>query len=283
MLNSDFIHSKISNIESCTSEDAVHFSTLIDLYPFSSSFSILYLKSLANSKDIRLQAELEKHAFRIQSRSILYDLLTNSKELDSTISVNNIEREEDSEIIFTEEETAINSPLVEEIETRDEELEKQILAAAFSDNYVDTILDQKEPELEELVINADEIVSFPNEDTSVKFKPKEKDLSPKSFGSWLKLVQNNSSISEVEEEEETKKEFYTFDKPKKEFFSPAKTAKQSIDSNKMPVSETLAKIFILQGNYPKAIYVFEQLSLINPEKKTYFASQIKLIKKKNNL
>ena len=283
MLNSDFIHSKLSNIESCTSEDAVHFSALIDLYPFSSSFSILYLKSLANSKDIRLQAELEKHAFRIQSRSVLYDLLTNSKELESSISSDNIEREEDSEITFIPEEITINLPLVKEIEGRDEELEKQILAAAFSDNYVDTILDQKKPELEELVINADEIVFFPDEVTSLNFKPKEKDLSPKSFGSWLKLVQNNSSISEVEEEEETKKEFYTFDKPKKEFFSPAKTAKQSIDSNKMPVSETLAKIFILQGNYPKAIYVFEQLSLINPEKKTYFASQIKSIKKKNNL
>ncbi len=283
MLNSDFIHSKLSNIESCTSEDAVHFSALIDLYPFSSSFSILYLKSLANSKDIRLQAELEKHAFRIQSRSILYDLLTNSKELDRTISVNNTEREEDSEITFIPEEITINLPLDKKIEGRDEELEKQILAAAFSENYVDTILEQKEPELEELTTNSDEIVSFPNEDTSVKFKPKEKDLSPKSFGSWLKLVQNNSSISEVEEEEETKKEFYTFDKPKKEFFSPVKTAKQSIDSNKMPVSETLANIFILQGNYPKAIYVFEQLSLINPEKKTYFASQIKSIKKKNNL
>lgn len=283
MLNSDFIHSKLSNIESCTSEDAVHFSTLIDLYPFSSSFSILYLKSLANSKDIRLQAELEKHAFRIQSRSVLYDLLTNSKELESSIFSDNIEREEDSEITFIPEEITINIPLVKEIEGRDEELEKQILAAAFSDNYVDTILDQKETELEDLVINADEIVFFPDEVTSLNFKPKEKDLSPKSFGSWLKLVQNNSSISEVEEEEETKKEFYTFDKPKKEFFSPAKTAKQSIDSNKMPVSETLANIFILQGNYPKAIYVFEQLSLLNPEKKAYFASQIKLIKKKNNL
>ena len=48
----------------------------------------------------------------------------------------------------------------------------------------------------------------------------------------------------------------------------------------MPVSETLARIFELQGNLPKAIYVYEQLSLIFPKKKTYFASQINLLKKK---
>ncbi|NBX81313.1 MAG: hypothetical protein EBQ94_13240, partial [Flavobacteriales bacterium] len=68
-------------------------------------------------------------------------------------------------------------------------------------------------------------------------------------------------------EEPKKTEYYNFDKPKKEFFSPSKKAKESVDENKMPVSETLAKIFALQGNYPKSIYVYEQLILIFPEKK----------------
>jgi hypothetical protein len=44
----------------------------------------------------------------------------------------------------------------------------------------------------------------------------------------------------------------------------------------------LAKIFALQGNYPKAIYAYEQLMLSNPEKKIFFASQIKELKKKLN-
>ena len=49
--------------------------------------------------------------------------------------------------------------------------------------------------------------------------------------------------------------------------------------NKNPVSETFARILLLQGKKDKALEIFEQLILKFPEKKAYFAAEIEKLKK----
>ena len=69
-------------------------------------------------------------------------------------------------------------------------------------------------------------------------------------------------------------------KEKQDFYSGVKAAKNSLQENDDFNTETLAEIYVKQGNYPKAIKIYEQLMLSNPEKKLFFASRINYIKQK---
>ena len=56
-------------------------------------------------------------------------------------------------------------------------------------------------------------------------------------------------------------------------------AKESLIENESLVTPTLAKVYLEQGHYDKAISAYTKLCLKYPEKNSLFANQIKLINK----
>jgi hypothetical protein len=350
MLSSESIHQQMRNTSSCSTLQLNELKELMDLYPYASSIVTLYLKSLANDQDLRLSSQLEKYAYQIPNRTLLYDLLVTQTNNDRNQTETQAEViQEDGRVIPMEVEAveSINAiaPIsteinpVQEVETvnlpeeETEELETLIEPVAKSDVFVtEEITKETEvpqegeeesflniPHQNEVAREMDEVdtliqsavisssylqLAYPGaaeevEKNEIKLLDEEAEkeseetehhqvlettvtVEPKSFTDWLKMGEILDGGKDELEVEEKKPSFYHFEKPKKEFYSPAKKAKESVSENAMPVSETLAQIFALQGNINKAIQVYEQLSLSFPEKKSFFATQIRNLKRKLN-
>ena len=193
---------------------------------------------------------------------------TEAETVVETVVETEVEAETEAEVEVEVEELIHSGPKT--TERVDTELETLINASAATTTFIHEFNQQSaevDPELPKNEL-LKENRSLPSQT--------EIENTPKSFNQWLTLGEKMNN-PELETERPT---MIPLEKPKREFYSPSKKAKESIDGNKMPVSETLAKIFVLQGNYPKAIYVYEQLIIIYPKKKSIFASQIKQLSNK---
>ena len=241
-------------------DDSEMFKELMNLYPWCSSFTVAYLKALKTKNDLRFSSELEKHAIELNSRSVIYDLTQamNHEKIEAGTNAVPIQESEGSQEIFeSEKEASEENPL-------DKLIESEALAAKVLKELKEDVTEQE---------NKMAIVPDTSAEPLVTNKKNIDVEAPRSFNDWLNAGSDNNNIG-------NKKEYLTFEKPKVPFFSPVKKAKESLGIENLPVSETLAKVFESQGNYTMAKTTYEQLILIFPEKKSFFADQIQKLNNK---
>jgi len=268
MLDLKEIAIRIQNPEMCQKEDIASLKVLCDSHPYSQIFPLLYLKTLATHNDVRLDTELQKYAYRIADRAVLFNLLNTQNEEIVTVI-------EEKEIV---KETAITADETNETTTSLPSLSDELLKTlgigkqsyALDPNDKDKIT-----QLDHLsfAIETPEKLSFLEwiDKNSIEGSSKQSQFLSNDERKRTtidiidRFIKNDPTLSTRKEKRTTQQT---------EHIEMPRQATQSIDESEIPASETLAKIFIAQGNFPRAIAIYEQLSLLNPKKKNFFASKI---------
>ncbi len=264
-MNKDTFISYIGDTSIILESDISPLKAIVDEFPYCQTAQLLYTKSLRLFNNIHYDQQLKIAAVRVTDRKALYELLM-QQALNRKIT--QIEQDiNESEVRETSEDTFSTEKLTDE---RMIELEQEILNEAINSSIQ---LEVSEYTFED---EAEEALEQPlNTLPQVTGKL--------TFSQWLNKGAVISESSSNQQQDKQNKEMliakFIQDEPriepqKKEFFSPVNMAKLSIVEDETFVSETLAKIYVNQGNYEKAIRAYQNLSLKYPEKSSYFASQI---------
>ena len=127
-----------------------------------------------------------------------------------------------------------------------------------------------------------EILITPKEELKIGQPLEFNETEEYSFSEWLSLTKVQK-INREEDKEKTDlindfiEKTPTIKVKKNKFFSPTETAKLSIIEKDELVTETLARVYLEQEHFEKAIESYKKLSLKYPKKSSFFADQINLI------
>jgi len=276
-LNKQQIIEYIDQPEFLGESDFSDLKTLSEDYPYSGILQTLYAKALHNCDSIFFEEQLKKTAIVNANRKKLYQIIHQPKlqktidkiELDAQSETKGIQKKPVKPLSDLDK-TARKEQ--EDSEREFDEVEKNILIEAINStmhlDVPDTI-----PSIEELTTPQSGELNMDSTDSEEKIKSEFTDWFSNGNNSFKERKDISNLVEGFLEAEDSKSN-------KKDFFSPTNLAKISLVDNEEFVTETLAKVYASQGNFEKAIRIYERLMLDNPEKKTFFASQIRSLKEK---
>ena len=224
------------------------------LYPYFQTARLLMLQNLFILHDPSFDEELRKAAIYIADRKVLFKLV----EAAHYSIKRGVKREQ----------TGVKS---EQTEARSEENRTVTLIDNFLDNIpVDTAPAEKRHRRPTPADATIDYVAYLMELDDAEPHPTEQPEKPQLKGHSLidNFIENDKGKIVLSDTVE---------------FTPQLDANEGETGGKQPddgfFTETLARIYIKQGRYSKALEIIQRLSLIYPKKNAYFADQIRFLQK----
>ncbi len=265
---------------------------IVNEFPFFQSARAMLLKGLYNQESFQYNPALRKTAAFTTDRSVLFDFITSG----NFASV--------QKLFIEEKEAFINEIMVNDIQivtATKTKIETITEITAIEQSAFDTILLAEEED----IATTNNKIALVSEKLNIG-KPLEFSKEEKhSFQEWLQLA-NFSPIEREKPESgniqvaispaidvEKQKKTALIDRfiennpkisPVREMSKIAHIPEQNQDQSYL-MTETLAKVYLEQKKYQKAIQAYEILILKYPEKSTFFAnriSDIRILQQNNN-
>jgi len=303
----------LQNPEHISPQDTTELAVVVQRFPYFQSARALHLKGLKQLESLDYNRALKISAAYIADRSILFDFITSKTFNQNKISlaIKHNSEQLKSIAVHGHEDISVNHSV-----TIDESLKQQI---KNTDGVLDPNLFENKTSSESYQGTNNEALpevdstnhEVTPEDTLKLGKPLEfAKNETHSFAEWLKLTSfkpidrtepNTTAQPEKPVKEKTEKsnnsytaQNQTLEKkyrlidnflkknpkivPKKDG-TTSKVKNTSDTSSDELMTETLARIYLEQRNYEKAIQSYKILSLKYPEKSGFFADQIKAVEK----
>jgi hypothetical protein len=280
---------------------------LIELFPYFQSAHMLLLKGLHNTEDVKFKNQLNQSALFIADREVLYYLLNRKPETANEHSAVSLQQDINMpEDIADHQQVVLESgmssaDLIAELDGNDllssgEENEDDTITAGTEPQVIATdsltdesasvvlVLDDGEHHVEETFVYMDPTFLVQGNEDLLELDLSEKEAEAAGYDSPSedtadteqkeqgkvsqadlidRFILTNPRISPVREKSDTPVE---------------DISKPYVEDTGGLVTETLARIYVTQGYYSRAIDIYERLSLKYPEKSSYFATQIEKVK-----
>jgi hypothetical protein len=225
--------------------------SMLALYPYFQSARLLLLQNLYLLHDPSFDQELRQAAIYITDRKVLFQMIEAAH-----YQLKTQKQQTEKKVVSPDERDSRTLSLIDDFLDslpKEEEPEKKAkrkpTPADAAVDYVAYLLESETEEEREQAAKAPQLIgqslidSFINNDKG-------------------KIILNENPTLKPELDNDT--------------FEGKKEGKQGENGY---FTETLARIYIKQGNYSKALEIIQQLSLENPKKNVYFADQIRFLEK----